>query len=369
MPSETCPVCSKPLVEGADFCPFCGNQRIPSDTSAAIDSYIQSQLNLELSKRLKDQQSVVREIADQAEDVVWTRIKRYTVLVALLPTVILGAIAFFGITTVNDVSKRIEPIIRDAENRAKAAKTTIEETASQVDAVKASLDRLSSDVDAQTKRVAEKNSEMSQKLAALDAAASEAQKKGETYQAHSEELSARLDAMEKALETKVEQISNQVDDISIRRTYPNLGEKLFVTLDGSRWKGKSAKGSNEKWVSIWVGANAISDFYPSQFEQLMSELKAHNYTPILGMFGVGGPYSSGVGSFEGSAETATVFYFNKDSEQLATTVCAIASKTLSVNGCKPQFVDQNSFPKDDIRKLIIEQSGLDCQLALNPRSK
>jgi hypothetical protein len=41
--------------------------------------------------------------------------------------------------------------------------------------VKASLDQLSRDVDAQTKRVAEKGGEISQKLEILDAAANEAQ--------------------------------------------------------------------------------------------------------------------------------------------------------------------------------------------------
>jgi hypothetical protein len=175
--------------------------------------------------------------------------------------------------------------------------------------------------------------------------------------------------MEKALETKVEQISKQVDDVSIRRTYPNLGEKLFVTLNGNRWKGKSAKGPNETSVNISVAPYAISDFSPGQFEQLMAELKAHTYTPILGMFGVGGPYSSGLGSFGGSNDTATVYYFTKDLGQMATAVCAIASKTLSVNHCKPQFLDPVSFAKDDMRALIIGQSGLDCQLALSPRSK
>jgi DNA repair exonuclease SbcCD ATPase subunit len=302
MPTETCPACSKPLVKDGDFCPSCGI-RIASSTIAANHSYIQSQLNLELSKRLRDQKSVVREIADQAEDVVWKRIQRYTILFSLL-AFILGATAFFGITTGNDVSKRIEPIIQDAEKRAKEARKTIDETASKVDSVKASLDQLAIDVTVQTKRVAEKNLEVNMTLSTLDAATQRAKDNTDaflmrsdelnqslqTYQVRSDALSKRLDATEKALETKVEQISKQIDDVSIRRSYPGLGEKLFVTLDGNRWKGKSAKGPNEKWVSISVDPFALSDFSPGQFEQLMAELKAHSYTPILGTFGVGGPY-------------------------------------------------------------------------------
>src|SRR5271154_4059049 len=105
MPSDdTCPVCSKPLVKDGEFCPFCGTRRSAFSTIAASHSYIQSQLNLALSKRLEDQKNVVREIADQAEDVIWKRLK----LFGLLLTVIFGLTAFFGIRTVNDLSKRIE---------------------------------------------------------------------------------------------------------------------------------------------------------------------------------------------------------------------------------------------------------------------
>jgi hypothetical protein len=56
----------------------------------------------------------------------------------------------------------------------------MEETATKVDSVKASLDQLSRDVGVQTKRVAEKGGEISQKLESLDAVANEAQTRGET---------------------------------------------------------------------------------------------------------------------------------------------------------------------------------------------
>ena len=115
MQTETCAACLKSLVDGGDFCPFCGTRRDTLSTTAAIDVYIQNRLNLEMLNRLKDQASLVREIGDQAEDVVWKRLKLFGVLL----TVILGFIAFIGIRTLDDVSKRIEPIISAAEQRAK----------------------------------------------------------------------------------------------------------------------------------------------------------------------------------------------------------------------------------------------------------
>jgi lactam utilization protein B len=58
-----------------------------------------------------------------------------------------------------------------------------------------------------------------------------------------------------------------------------------------------------------------------------------------------------------------VFYFKKDPEQMATTVCAIVSKTLSINA-KAQFVDTAAFGRNDLRRFVLEQSGLDLQLYL-----
>ena len=72
--SDLCKICSKPLVDAREFCPFCGTEILPSSTTSAVDAYIQNKVTFELSNRLKDQSSLVREIGDKAEDVVWRRI-------------------------------------------------------------------------------------------------------------------------------------------------------------------------------------------------------------------------------------------------------------------------------------------------------
>ena len=318
------------------------------------------QSRAQVSSRLTDQKSLVREIADQAEDVVWKRLKHYGLLSGLLVTLILGFLAFVGVKTLDDVSKRIEPVVSDAEHRAQMARRTIEETATRVDSVKASLDQLSREAEAQTRRVADRGGEISRKLESLDAAFSEAQKRVEKYQARSEDLSRRLEAAGKALESKVEQISKQVDDVSIRRAYPTLGQQLFVTYDGARWKGAAEKGPKERWLSIRIDPRAVGDFSQDQIEKLVTELKKSGYTPWLGIFGVGGPYSSGYGSLGESNESA-VFYFKKDLGQMASDVSAIVSRTLSAKALKPRLADPAALAKDDVRRFVIENSGLDLE--------
>jgi hypothetical protein len=370
--NTACIACSRPLVEGGDFCPFCGTKIVSSSTTSAIDSYIQNKVNLELSNRLKDQNSLVREIGDKAEDVVWKRLTRYGMIAGALLARILGFIGFEGFKTLDDVKKRIDPIVSDAENRAKEAKRTVEEAAKEVVSVKTSLDHLSHDVDTQTKRVTEKSGEISQKLQGFDAAITDAQKRVEAYQARSEELSRRLEVTAKTLDqqaNRVTQVSKQVDNVSIRQAYPTLGKEKFVTFNGSPWKGMTEKPPNERWVHIFIQPQGIGDYSNDQVEGLLAELKRSNYTPFLGgTFGVGGPYSSAWGAFGSSNETS-VFYFKKDSEQMATAVCALVAKTLSIKAPKPQFVNPAAVLDNVDLRLVIEQSGLDLQIYLHHLQK
>ncbi len=96
----------------------------------------------------------------------------------------------------------------------------------------------------------------------------------------------------------------------------------------------------------------------------MAELKNAGYTPLLGSFGIGGPYGTGYGSL-GDINETSVLYFKKASEEMASNVSSIASKSLSIKGLKPVFVDVSStmLPNDD-RRFVIENSGLDVQLVL-----
>jgi archaellum component FlaC len=361
-PGQTCVQCSKPLEDGWEYCPACGTKTVPLSTPSAIDAYVQNKVNLAISSRLTDQASLVREIGDKAEDIVWKRLKQYGVLFGLLLAGILGFIAFLGIKTLDDVSKRIEPILSAAEQRAQAVKGTTEETAARVEAVKASLDQLSRDVAAQTQRVAEKGGEISNKLDSLNAAADKAQKRAEQYQARAEELSQNVEAMTKGLETRVEQVSKQIEDVSIRKAYPSLGQQFFVTYNGERWKDKAEKGQAELWFNIYLHPLVLGEIFPEQLKKLMEDVKRQNVTPLLGMFGIGGPYSTSFSALGDTTANTALFYFNKELTPIAMTVGSIVSEDLSIKGLKPTFVDPSSLRKEDMRRFVIEQSGLDLQL-------
>lgn len=68
----------------------------------AIDSYIEARANRILDARLSDQATLVREVADKAEDVVWARLKRYTIIVS----VIVAGLGAYGISSIHDAKTK-----------------------------------------------------------------------------------------------------------------------------------------------------------------------------------------------------------------------------------------------------------------------
>jgi len=86
-----------------------------------------------------------------------------------------------------------------------------------VDSVKVDLDHLSHDVETQTKRVADKGSDISRKLLNFETTVNAAQKQVEAYQARADEQARRFETTSKTLESRLTQISRQADDVSIRQ--------------------------------------------------------------------------------------------------------------------------------------------------------
>jgi len=235
-----------------------------------------------------------------------------------------------------------------------------------VNSVKASVDQLATAVDGQKRRVAEGGGEIAQKLKGLDATATDAQRRGELYQARSEELARRFEAMETALESKATQVSKQVDNVSIRQAYPTLGEQRFATYSNAPWKGIAGKMPNEKWVNIFISGGATPDFSVGQIEKLFADLKESAFTPFPGAFGLGGPYSTNMGSAGSSGGTA-VFYFKKDFEQAASIISGIVSRALTIKTVSPRLINP-AAQRDDLQ-FIIEHSGIDCQIFLDRPQK
>jgi DNA-binding ferritin-like protein len=269
----------------------------------------------------------------------------------VLLAIILAAVGFGGYKTITDVMQ-----------------TIARETAGNVDAVKGQLGQLSKDIDAQTKRVSEKGGEIAERLSKLDAAANGTQAKAEAYLKRADELSATLTQRLTALDTKVAQVSTQVDNLSVRQEYPDLGRAKVVTYKGVLWK-KDDKKPGEKWIGIYISPYAISDFTGGEIENLVRDLRAAGYTPLLGMFAIGGPYISGnVGSLGDNGSNSSLYYFSKGSEQMSAQVRAIALKDLPITSLDSSYVDASDL-LDDLRQFVIENSGLDLQLVLRPLPK
>ena len=185
LPNQRCLNCSEPLIEGKPFCRSCGAKAIPSSTISTIDTYIQNKLTRELSTRLKEQSNIVRELADKAEDTLGNRLKRYTIIIGIAAAIL----AFFRLKPLYEIYAQIKPMVKAAEDQ-------IAQITKEVGLAKAAVDRLSSDVAAQRARVTDRNGEISRKFQSLDAAANG--------------FSERLEAMEKAFESKFEQVSQQL---------------------------------------------------------------------------------------------------------------------------------------------------------------
>jgi hypothetical protein len=168
--------------------------------------------------------------------------------------------------------------------------------------------------------------------------------------------------MEKSLQSKVDQLSKQVQNVSILQAYPTLGQPMFVTYQGGHWKGPEEKEANEKWINIYIDPMAVGDFSSDQVENLMEQLATSGYTPLLGLFGVGGPYMTSFGRLGDKGNGTTIFYFTKSAEQMAVDVSRLASKALSNIRVEPIFEDLSDLAVDDARRFVIQNSGLDLQL-------
>lgn len=284
---------------------------------------------------------MIRTLADKIEDTVWQRFKGYSWVIGILITVLLGALGFFGVTTINGASQKIEPIVQSGVNRAEAARQKVQQSAAEIDAVKAGIDKLSNALDVQTRRLNDGNADITRKLANFETA----QKEMEGAAKRSEALAQQLDSMGQSLQTRVRQISTQVNDVTVRQAYPSLGQTMFVVFGGGPWKKKNEKKSGEIWVNVNISPVGTGNFSEAQIKQLLESLKQSGYTPLLGSFGVSGPYSTGFSSLGTAMNANRVFYFSKDWQQKAEALSSLASKAVS-RSVPAEFVDPTAIPKD-----------------------
>jgi hypothetical protein len=356
-PTTTCPTCSQPIVTGGNFCAFCGAQLAPVSAGQVTDAAIRRVIDAELATRLQDQNSIVRELGDRAEDVVWRRLRNYTIGVGFL----LAILGWFGYSKLSDfsasVNARINPIVEDAVKKANQAAEDIQQSANKAKEIKEKTDSLSTTVQTLTTRVTNGGSDIGKQLAAYQAA----QKQMDSSLAHAQALSQQVDGIQKSLQAKVQQLSSQVNDVSLRQSYPGLGNKLYVTYDGNPWQGKAGKQAGENWVSLYIYPLNIGDYTEAQFKQILAAMQQQNFIPYLKLFGVAGPYNQGFGIMNDGAASTQVLYFQQTSKPRAEILSALVARVIS-RPVPIKFLDLSGFT--DNRHLILEQSGLDMQLVL-----
>ena len=127
------------------------------------------------------------------------------------------------------------------------------------------------------------------------------------------------------------------------------------------WKGNAGKGPHDKWVNVTVALDAVSNFSEDQLTALVNELKAGGYTPFVGMFGVGGPYSTSFEHLDGGGVTEVV-YFRAADKQMASELKDMVARTLSVP-VSEQLIDPKTVAMPD-QRYVIENAGLDVQIYL-----
>jgi hypothetical protein len=229
---------------------------------------------------LQDQNSLVREMADKIEDVVLRRLKIAAWVIGLTIAVAVACFGLFGIKTFYDIYMRIQPAITALEQRVETTNQAINEASTKVGETREALNRLSTQVDEQAARLVARNGEISQKLASLD-----------------------------TVEHKVEEITNQVDNLTIRQVYPTLGQQRFVTYLGNRWKGAAGKQPTDKWINIAIEPSAFGVFSPEKIDLLTRNLREAGYTPLLGSFGIGGPTPTSAGDLGLMTGDSDLFFF------------------------------------------------------------
>lgn len=377
--SDLCPRCADPLIPGKLYCANCGLAVIALPDRVPIDAYIEAKVGEALARRLVDQTSLVREIGDKAEDVVWARLKRYTWAV----TIALFLLGLYGITSIQEAKSkivdeartRLEPVIADTEKRVTSARSEIEKSEIQIGLVKKKLDETSNLADRQSERLTVQGGEIEKKLAGVQEAnqrvnvlnggfekrVTEYEKQLSEMQARAEQSSQRLEDIQKGFETRVVAVTQQIDNVSIHEAFPGLGQKVYVTFNNKPWRNPAEKKAGEKWVDIFIDSPAWPSISPKQVENLVQALRKRGFTPLVGRFGLGGPYSAGFGALGDNSQA--VYYYSQKDQQEASEAAQAVRDNLNLAEMQAKYIDPTKV--DQSMRPVLEQSGLDMQIYIS----
>lgn len=373
--AASCPKCNEALIAGKAYCPNCG-LLVGSPSDAALRAYVDAKVTSELGAKVKDSAGIVREVADKVEDVVWTRLKRYTVIIGVCVAIIVALVTFIGLKTYDDlkqsVLKRIEPAVAQVEQRAKAAGSAIDElNRTRIPAVTQSLNAVDAEAKSQRQRVESADGQIAKGLHNLQAAEDNANHDSEQFQQNVAANQAKLDQLTQRSQAQIAQVTTSASNASLSQAYPALGQEPQVLI-GNQVLSVKNKKPGEKWVSLVPSNEALREgiYTKEELEQIQSALSSAGYRVFPGIISATGRFGVGVERLgnEFSARDTEVFYFNQRNIVMASDVLAIVAKHAKTMTGRPILASGTAYP-DTFKpayKFIIDDSGLDMQVFLGP---
>ncbi|HUA21434.1 MAG TPA: hypothetical protein VMB25_21955, partial [Bryobacteraceae bacterium] len=237
------------------YCPNCGLALLPSDQKTAIDAYIAAKVAQEVALKTQDESSVVRSIANDAEDEIWKRLKRYAWLGALA-LFLLGLYGFNSIRDakqkiVDEARSRVEPVVKDVEQRAQAGQAKLADVEKRLPKLTESLNKTSELADQQRKRIEGQGAEVTAKLNKFTAATTRAEQLSASFEAKVADAQRRLAELTKRYDTQLNQISRAVTHTAVSEAFPNLDQEPFIAIGNDRFD-RIVKKPDEKWVNIYI---------------------------------------------------------------------------------------------------------------------
>jgi hypothetical protein len=373
---DKCPRCNDDLIPHKMFCPSCGQALAPPDHKSAIDSYVVAKVEQELKLRTKDDDAVVRDVAFKAENEAIARLKRYWWIgaaVISLGGILLGLIGIASIqdakrTIVSEAKSRVEPVVSDVENRAKAAQASLSDVEKRLPGVTKSLNDTSKVADQQRLRVEGQSAEIAAKIKNYERAASSADELAAAFQARADDAQRRLADMARRYETSLTQVSRAVVHTSMAAAFPGLDDKRFLSIGPVRFDVTDKK-PGEKWVNVYLTGNAISAHVIGQkpLEDMGVELTAAGMTVLPGLISFGG---AGGGLIEragpGSFDESSVIYFRPSFKASAVKINSIVSKYVRLAPGSPPLVESGEGrPMRGGVDFISNNGKLDAQIFIS----
>ena len=334
-----------------------------------------AKLASELSARIKGDAGVIRELADKAEDVVWTRLKRYGVIVGLFITIIFALLAFIGFKTYGDlkasVLSQIQPTVAQIQGQANDIGKVVDDLKkTKIPAITTSLNQVQGEADAQKKRVEGADGQIAKSMEALKLAETKATADSDQFSSAVKLNQQQLDQIIQRSKDQVAQVTKAATQASVAQAYPSLGVEPQVVIAGGVVSSKDKK-PGEKWISLVVSYSAVREntYTNDQVEKVASSLTAAGFRVFIGVISITGRIAVG---FERlgpniNALDSELFYYDKSKAQEAEEALQIASRIVNTLGPKPVLVEGSTEGAGfgaGIR-YFEQHSGIDAQVFLS----